>query len=142
MLIYQYFKTLIIVTQCVLTMICIESYMHIFGDNSDKCQQWQWELLNGIFVKSKKKSRYKRRLGMGSIRSNRFKRILVIMAAGHQMMAMSNIINKNKIEPVNNDGYSYDTDRFPIKIDNCCTQTMSGYRSDFIETSLKSVEDK
>ena len=36
----------------------------------------------------------------------------------------------------------FDTDSVPIKIDNCCTQTMSGYISDFIPSTLKEVNDR
>jgi hypothetical protein len=45
----------------------------------------------------------------------------------HYAVAMSNIIR-------------FDSDSLPIKIDNCCTQTISGYREDFIPTTLKQVE--
>jgi hypothetical protein len=137
---YQYFVNLFIVTQCVITMVIIKSHMHICGDNSIKCQQWQWSLMSYIFVKNKKKNRFKRRLGFDSIQSSRFKRLLVVMSASHQMMAMSNIVNNSKVAVNNTSKYSYDTDSFPIKIDNCCTQTMSGYQSNFIESTLKSTK--
>jgi hypothetical protein len=119
---YRYFATLLLVSQCVVTMVIIELYVHMYGDKSNKGQQWQWKLMSCIFVKSKRKSRYRRRPSLGIIRSSRLKRLLVIMSAGHQMMAMSNIISKNKIETDETNLCLYDTDSFPIKIDNCCTQ--------------------
>jgi hypothetical protein len=45
----------------------------------------------------------------------------------HYAVAMSNVIR-------------FDSDSSPIKIDNCCTQTISGFREDFIPTTLKQVE--
>jgi hypothetical protein len=136
---YKYFVTLIIISQCVLTMIIIEAYVHIRGDKSDKYQDWQWRLMQTIFVKSKRKNRHKRRLKSNNSGSRGFRRLVTILSAGHQLMAMSNIINKPSV------GHDYvnknmcDTDSFAIKIDNCCTQTMSGYRSDFIETTMKLI---
>jgi hypothetical protein len=35
----------------------------------------------------------------------------------------------------------FDTDSFPIKIDNCCTQTISGFKQDFIPSTLRKVND-
>jgi hypothetical protein len=42
-------------------------------------------------------------------------------------IAMSNVIR-------------FDSDSSPIKIDNCCTQTLSGFKEDFIQSTLKHVE--
>jgi hypothetical protein len=36
----------------------------------------------------------------------------------------------------------FDTDSFPVKIDNCCTQTMSGFKNDFILASMIPVHGK
>jgi hypothetical protein len=36
----------------------------------------------------------------------------------------------------------FDTDSYPIKIDNCCTQTMSGLEEDFISSTLVSINGK
>jgi hypothetical protein len=36
----------------------------------------------------------------------------------------------------------FDTDSVPVKIDNCCTQTMSGYLEDFIPSTLNKVSNK
>jgi hypothetical protein len=33
--------------------------------------------------------------------------------------------------------FGFDSDSSPIQIDNCCTQTISGYKEDFIPTTLK-----
>jgi hypothetical protein len=35
-----------------------------------------------------------------------------------------------------------ETDSVPIKVDNCCTQTITGYESDFIPSTIRKVEDK
>jgi hypothetical protein len=35
----------------------------------------------------------------------------------------------------------FDTDSCPVKIDNCCTQTISGFRNDFIPGTLRRVNN-
>jgi DNA segregation ATPase FtsK/SpoIIIE-like protein len=35
-----------------------------------------------------------------------------------------------------------DTDAIPIKVDNCCTRTLSNNKEDFIESTMKPVENK
>jgi hypothetical protein len=37
---------------------------------------------------------------------------------------------------------AFDTDSIPIKIDNCCTRTMSYSRADFIKGTLVPLQDK
>jgi hypothetical protein len=34
------------------------------------------------------------------------------------------------------------TDSVPIKVDNCCTQSLTGYMSDFLPDSIKTVVGK
>jgi hypothetical protein len=36
----------------------------------------------------------------------------------------------------------FETDSYPIKVDNCCTQTITGYQKDFVEGTIKSVVGK
>jgi hypothetical protein len=36
----------------------------------------------------------------------------------------------------------FDTDSYPIKVDNCCTQTISGYKEDFIPHTLRPIHNK
>jgi hypothetical protein len=36
----------------------------------------------------------------------------------------------------------FDTDSYPVKIDNCCTQTMSGFKEDFIASTLVVIHGK
>jgi hypothetical protein len=124
---YQYFMNILIIAHCVLTMIAIESYMHICGDRSDKCQNWLSRLLQVIFVKSKRKNQRRIQLKSNNIGLRGFRRLVTILSAGHQLMAMSNIINKPLVEIKDVKKNMYDTDSFAIKIDNCCTQAMSGY---------------
>jgi hypothetical protein len=40
-----------------------------------------------------------------------------------------------------NNTVRFDSDSAPIKIDNCCTQTISGYLSDFTPSTLKNVHN-
>jgi hypothetical protein len=40
-----------------------------------------------------------------------------------------------------NNSVRFDSDSSPIKIDNCCTQTISGYEKDFIPTTLCKVNN-
>jgi Reverse transcriptase (RNA-dependent DNA polymerase) len=120
-------------------MVIIESYMHICDDRSTKYQNWQWKLLQSLFVKSKRKNRRRHRLKLNNPGSRGMRRLITILSAGHQLMAMSNVINKPSIDIDNAYNHMNDTDSFAIKIDNCCTQTMSGYRSDFIESTIKSI---
>jgi hypothetical protein len=36
----------------------------------------------------------------------------------------------------------FDTDSLPIKVDNCCTQTLTGYKGDFVPETIKNVTGK
>jgi hypothetical protein len=136
---YQYLMNILIISHCVLTMIMIESYMHICGDRSDKCQNWQWKLMQVIFVKSKKNNRQRIQLKSNSTGSRGFRRLVTILSAGHQLLAMSNIINKPSVELEDMGKNMCGTDSFAFKSNNCCTQTMSGYQSDCVESTMKSI---
>jgi hypothetical protein len=134
-----YVITLMMMSQCVIAMTMMESYMHVIGKSCDTIRRMQWRLINCTFVKSKRKNRYGGRIKTRYFRlkSNRMKSFLMIMAAGYKVMAMSSMVGK--VNKVHGNSKSCDTDSFPIKIDNCCTQSMSGYKDDFIESTFKRI---
>jgi hypothetical protein len=68
------------------------------------------------------KNRYssRKRSGYFWSRRNRMRSLISILSIGHKVLAMYMVTVHLK---------SCDTDSYPIKIDKCCTQSMSGYRT-------------
>jgi hypothetical protein len=68
------------------------------------------------------------------------------MFVGYNIMAMtSNVTDIGDLDDLAlayNNTVRFDTDSFPIKIDNCCTQTMTGYKTDFIPSTLVPITGK
>jgi hypothetical protein len=63
----------------------------------------------------------------------------------HSVLALTNKVTRYG-RTVDDTNYStavrFDTDSFPVKIDNCCTQTMSGFKADFIPETLVAIQGK
>jgi GAG-pre-integrase domain len=51
-------------------------------------------------------------------------------------------LTEHKSDDVYANTVRFDTDSYPVKIDNCCTQMMSGYKEDFVPGKLISIHGK
>jgi hypothetical protein len=61
----------------------------------------------------------------------------------HRALALTSQVFRYDSNTADNHIYStsvrFDTDSFKVKIDNCCTQTMSGFKDDFVTDTLVSI---
>jgi hypothetical protein len=69
-----------------------------------------------------------------------------IVFVGYNIMAMSGSVvddtDMDDMAMAYNNTVRFDTDSYPIKIDNCCTQTTMGYKADFIPNTMVSINGK
>jgi hypothetical protein len=131
---------------CITTIL--ECGIHCFGDKLGYVQSNIDRLHKSSFLKRRSKDRYKyrQRFKLTTQASKKIIRIGKAMFIGYNAMAfsgsVSNISSHDEQTVAYNSTARFDTDSVPIKIDNCCTQTMTGYRNDFIPSSLRTIEGK
>jgi hypothetical protein len=68
------------------------------------------------------------------------------MFVGYNVLSMADtVINNTEMDTMAlsyNSTVRFDSDSVPIKIENCCTQTMTGYRDDFIPSTIVAINGK
>jgi hypothetical protein len=121
---------------CIPMGLATTTYMHLMSDNTGQAQSILDKLHRYPYIRPRVKfKKHQRRRRICITYPKVLYTILKFMFIGYQAIAYTtNIVSDTDLDEVAfayNNSIRFDTDSFPIKIDNCCTQTMSGYKTDF-----------
>jgi hypothetical protein len=161
--VYQYAVHVTFMSQCLVVALLAEIWVNVLSDKSSNANNFASRLTQYKMLRRGKKTRYKYNqriyirmpicwLAIVAFATNainltnnkRRKQAVRNMTNGYQrVLSLTSQVFRltdNNDDDVYANTVRFDTDSYPIKIDNCCTQTMSGFKDDFIPHTLTSED--
>jgi GAG-pre-integrase domain len=129
---------------CILTEVMGTSTPRWLNKLHHRLKQHEWYRYKHVRKRTKCKGckRYKWRMTTMLLSVSAIQPMAMLMETNDSHFDCSDEFNRDEYALTVTNHMRFEIDSVPIKVDNCCTQTITGYMSDFIPGTVKPVSGK